>query len=184
MVTRFSTPVVLVFVAIAGVSACANRTNNNPEAVVATFYRVTGGRILGEPSELQRIEPLLSRHLNGLILDAVAYRASWIRHHPDEPARNGRPPVILKPPWAEGFSFVNSNEGFHNFSIWKTVPNADDTWSVYVNFSYDCAPNCSLRWRDIVIVKREAEDYVIDDVVFSPRDAAEIPVHLSAVLRE
>lgn len=112
------------------------------------------------------VAPYLSRRLNGIILDAVAYREAWCRHHPPRHSQNG-PWQIDKPPFADGFNFTGNVEGFHHFQIVRTIPLSDKAWYVLVHFTYQCSSGCGMTgWKGIVVVKEEVGRYVIDDVLF------------------
>jgi hypothetical protein len=95
--------------------AC-DKTKGTPATVVHDFYTAFPGGLLDAGSEttdvaMRRVAPYLSLRLHGLILDAVAYRESWGRHHPPRHGVNGGPWEVDKPPFAEGFGFTSNDEG-------------------------------------------------------------------------
>jgi hypothetical protein len=130
--------------------------------------------------ELNLLKLHLSHRLHKVVMDAVAYRHRWIQEHPDEPRSNGSPPVVFKPPFAEGFDFAGSPDGVRRFAIERTVAANEIRWHVHVRFWYDA----EYSWQTVIVVTREHGKYVIDDVIFSDDDGDGKRSRLSDTLLE
>jgi hypothetical protein len=159
---------------------CRDSTHDAGAVVTAFYKSFPSGQVdsFAASGDLQRISPYLSRRLNARILDAVAYREIWSRHHPDEPSITG-PPVIYKPPFADGFNFTSNEEGAREAKVMRTVAQPDGRWHVHVHLWYDRSVE---GWEDVVVVKRELGRFVIDDVLLSTHDPRHPRVPLSVAL--
>ncbi|HEV7241855.1 MAG TPA: DUF3828 domain-containing protein [Thermoanaerobaculia bacterium] len=144
-----------LFVTAISVVICACASTDGPRAAVHTFYtsylkvRPAG---LPEGADLERMKPLLSRRLHGLIVDALQYRDAYIAGHAADE----------KPPFVDGDHFTSLFEGPKSFEVARAVAEPNGSWKVHVRFSRDSA-----RWEDAVLVIKEDGRYVIDDVLFS-----------------
>ncbi len=155
-----------------------------PAGVVAAFFREfpeghvdSGARATSE--ELRTLRRYLSSELHDRVRGAVEYRERWIREHPDQPAKDGLPPVILKPPFADGFDFVGSPDGARKHEVGQTRAQSNGTWHVQVRFWYDT----TVSWENTVVVTTLQGRYVIDDVLFEA-EPNQPTVRLSESLRQ
>jgi hypothetical protein len=164
-------------------SGCASSTDDTPAKMVETFFntyphRLTGGLPAGD--ELQWLKSFISDRLHESYVAVLAYQNDWIERHPDRPSQDGRPPIILKPPFASTIDFSGSQDGFKSFKVAETGGGPDGTRHVRVRFWWDQ----STSWEHVVVVKKERGRYVIDDVLFSADEPNEAPTPLSKILAE
>lgn len=155
---------------------------DSPSALVESFFRdyphrLTGGLPAGE--ELRWIRPLLSDRLYVQFVSTLQYQREWIQRNPDRPSPDGGPPIILKPPFADGVHFDGSPDGHKSFKVVRTVPQSTDTSHVHIRFWWDPA---LAGWEHVVIVKSQRDRYVIDDVRFGPDTPGERTILLSEIL--
>lgn len=151
-----------------------------PAKVVVEFYaahRADTHSGLLNLEELQARRRFLSRRLYERYAAAIRRQEDWIRRHPDRPSPDGGPPVIHKPPCVEGgdwfdslFEWPGNVESTTDDPVLKIEPVRTDsrrpnTWHVAVRFSFDTKP--VVEWIDTVVVVREDERFVIDDVIYS-----------------
>ncbi|MBV9496742.1 MAG: DUF3828 domain-containing protein [Acidobacteria bacterium] len=142
----------LLFVACA---TTAPPPPDTPDQVVDRFYKTyiahrPGG--LPEGKDLDRLRPMLSSRLQAAIESAGKYSAAYAKAHPGD-----------KPPFVDGDYFTSVFEGPTSFQIAKTEPAADGSGgTVVVQFLSE-----GMSWNDTVIVTRENERFVIDDIAFS-----------------
>jgi hypothetical protein len=126
-----------------------------PAATVEGFYRTyIAHRPAGLPdgADLERLKPYLSAHLYQLIVQANAYSREWAKKHPDD-----------KPPFVDGDHFTSVFEGPKSFEV-AHVGRRRSNAEVYVRFRGEPG---TPEWTDVVVLKKEAGRYVIDDVRFS-----------------
>jgi hypothetical protein len=146
--------------------------SDEPEAAADRFYSaVLAGHYyscLPEESELKKLSPLLSKRLTGLIRAALAYREQFVKDHPDEKSKDGFPPVVYKPPFIDGDCFSSNVELATSFKLGKTgkIPVG---YRVELRLTYidTTRPNEKpFEWTDAVIVIRESNRFVVDDMEF------------------
>src|SRR5262249_27215019 len=157
----------LLLALVLGSSQAESSAVPGPRDTVDRFYATyLPGRQGGLPQgrELEQLAPFLSRRLHGLILAALAYREAWVKRHPDEPSKDGAPPVIYKPPFVDGDYFSSLFEGPKRFKVWQSVLDGTEAWEVHVHFWYEPGTQ---GWEDVVLVRREHARYVIDDVLLT-----------------
>ena len=129
-------------------------SGDSPRTPVEGFYRwYLRTKPIGLPTKEQEpaMAPYLSNRLLGLIDEARSYQETFKRQFPDE-----------KPPWVEGCLFASLFEGPMKFKISNVVANPDGTSTVKVHFWYE-----TYDWEDAVIVRKEANKFVIDDFLMS-----------------
>ncbi len=135
---------------------------SDPQALVQSFYdaypnELEGGLPRGE--DLLWISRFVSERLHARFRSALAYQEDWIRRNPD------RPPVYLKPPFADGIDFTGVPDAISAFKVLRAERRADGVWYVPIRFWIDL-----LDWEAVVLVKEERGQFVIDDIVFLPRE--------------
>ena len=129
---------------------------------------------LPDAERVAAIRDFLSDGLHAKLIAAIRYREEWRRRYPDEPSPDGGPPVIYKPPCVEGGDYFEglsewpdvfspTEEPVQTFRIVRSEQ-ADDAWRVRVAFRYETIP--PVVWENTVIVIRERDRYVIDDVLY------------------
>jgi hypothetical protein len=143
------------FLAAISIVICACASTGDPRTAVNAFYSTyleVHPAGLPEGEDLERLEPLLSKRLHGLIVDALQYRDAYIASHSADE----------KPPFVDCDHFTSLFEGPKSFEVGRAVAEPNGSWNVRVRFT-----NASVRWEDAVVVVQEDGRYVIDDVVFS-----------------
>lgn len=135
-----------------------------PAALVHRFYAthihsLSGG--LPSDQELLLLKPVLSARLHALFKATLDYQAQWIERHPVEPSPTGGPPIIYKPPFANGGFFQGPQDGSSRFEIARTVQEKD-RWTVSVRSlpQHNMSP-----WRVTVVVVFE-DHFAIDDLLY------------------
>ncbi len=104
---------------------------------------------LPAPAEMAKLAPFLSARLLRLLRDARRYQTAFARQHPGD-----------KPPFVDGDLFSSNFEGFSDFAIGS--PKAEPTCvRVPIALRYESA-----AWRDVAVIVREGDKYVIDDFEF------------------
>jgi hypothetical protein len=151
----------LLIAGLALLAGCASAPR-----MVKTFYesypnRLTGGLPMGD--DMRWLRPFISDRLYDTFVSTLEYEYAWGKRHPDEPSKDGGPPVIYKPPFADGVHFSGSPDPVAAFKVGETVTGPDGTWLVHVRLWDDPAAD---SWENVVVVKKEHGRYVIDDVVF------------------
>ncbi len=144
---------------------------NSPEAVVTQLYAgYLENRIEGVPTAAQQdaIAPIMSARLLALIADARAKSEALARQHPDE-----------KPPLVEGCLFASLFEGPKGFEIVRSERLSDGAIKIVVHFWYERG---SAEWDDAVVVVRDGDRFVIDDVLLSGAGEFNPPGKLSEIL--
>lgn len=139
---------------VAALAACND--SGSPKSAVISFYAgYLHDRIEGVPSAARQkeIAPILSARLLSLIEAARAHSEEFARAHPDE-----------KPPFVDGCLFASLFEGPRGFEIARTEPLPGGGANVVVRFWYERG---SVEWEDTVVVARDGDRYVIDDVLLS-----------------
>jgi len=138
----------------------------SPAEVAGAFYAtyLAGGKPSGVPDErkLKQLEPFASKRLLTLLRDALAYRERWITEHPPEPNPQGVS-ISMKPPFGDGVLFSSLFEGPTGFAVGR-VAEGEGAYRVDLNLYYDERGQSTFRWRDVVIVVREADRFVVDDM--------------------
>jgi hypothetical protein len=146
--------------------------SDTPEDAADKFYAaVLAGRYgscLPKESELKNLSPLISKRLTGLIRAALAYRDQFVKDHPDEKSKDGLPFVMYKQPFSDGDCFSSNVEHATSFKLGKTgkIPTG---YRVELRLTYidSIHPNEKpFEWTDAVIVIREDNRFVVDDMEF------------------
>lgn len=130
-----------------------------PESVVQNFYSLLLKlKVSGLPNEdqLKELSPYLSTGLLRQMGHAQKYQEKFMKAHPHD-----------KSPLIEGDLFSSLFEGITQFQMSHMEP-LKDGYRVYVDFSYADLPLSReiTRWQDAVIVRKEGERFVIDDVEY------------------
>ena len=123
----------------------------NAAGTVCAFYqRYLAIRPSGLPTVAQQaeLEPWLSDRLERQLDAARVVQAAYRQAHPGE-----------KPPLVDGFLFASLFEGPTEFLV-GTAGTANELTRVPVTFSY----GADTTWQDTVLLVREGDRYVIDDV--------------------
>lgn len=157
----------LILLGLLGLSGCSG---DSPRKTVEDFYRLyLRTQPVGLPDKEQEVAmtPLLSKHLLGLMDEARSYQEDFRRRFPDE-----------KPPWVDGCLFASLFEGPTRFEISDVVANSDGTSTVNVHFWREASD-----WEDAVIVRKEANNFVIDDFLMSGAGPFNPPGRLSEQLK-
>jgi hypothetical protein len=153
----------LILLGLLWLSGCSG---DSPRTPVEGFYRLylkTYPIGLPTKEQEQAMAPYLSKRLLGLIDEARSYQEGFKRQFPDE-----------KPPWVEGCLFASLFEGPTRFKISRVVANSDGTSTVTVHFWHETSD-----WEDAVIVRTEANNFVIDDFLMSGAGPFNPPGRLS-----
>lgn len=157
----------LFITGLPGVSGCSA---DSPGATVDKFYTVylkLGTSGLPSRDEEKAMAPYLSERLLHLIDQARLCQEDFGRRHPHD-----------KPPWAEGCLFASLFEGPRHFKIKNVITNSDGSSTVKVRFRFE-----TYEWEDLVIVRRIANRYVIDDFVMQGAGDFNPPWRFSEGLR-
>jgi len=132
---------------------------SGPEAVKCASgfyeaYRHMPRYGIPDPPDLAKLSPFMSARLRKLIADALKYRSSL---------QCGD----CKPPFSDGDLFSSNFEGYSDFAV-EAPHIVGSQAEVPILFKYvDYAdPKSIAKWRDVVIVKIEAGNAVIDDIRF------------------
>jgi hypothetical protein len=137
---------------------------DQPESLVRTLYtQVVARHPLGLPSGSdEKISmPYLSKGLHHRIDLFQACDADWFRQHP-EPNLKG--PFGI---WESGiFSGYDERAEPKAFHIQRTQSEKDGTVRVYVRLIWGTPPERPWIWHVEVILLREDNHYVVDDVVY------------------
>jgi hypothetical protein len=157
----------LVLCGILGLSSCSGNSPRTPVEIFYKWYLETQPTGLPTKEQELTIAPYLSKRLLGLIDEARSYQETFIRQSPDE-----------KPPWIEGCLFASVFEGPTQFEISGVIKNADGTSTVKVHFRLE-----KYDWEDAVIVRKEANTFVIDDFLMSGAGPFNPPGRLSESLK-
>ena len=146
--------------------------SDTPEDATNKFYSaIVTGRYqacLPDQSELDRLAPLMSRRLTGLLQDALAYREQYAKEHPPKTNKDGVPPTFYKPPFIDGDCFSSNVEGAKRFTLGKSEKTATG-YRIELHLTYfdstrpDEKP---FEWIDAVIVIKEDDRFVVDDMEF------------------
>lgn len=147
--------VLALVLALAAALAGCNDAGSPKSAVVHFYASYLHDPIEGVPpaARQKEIAPVLSARLLRLIEAARAHSEAFARAHPGE-----------KPPFVEGCLFASLFEGPRGFEIARIEPRPDGGADVVVRFWYERG---KVEWEDTVVVAREGDRYVIDDVLFS-----------------
>ena len=121
-----------------------------PGTVCSFYERYLAIRPSGLPTAAQQAElaPWLSDRLERQLDAARVVQAAYRQAHPGE-----------KPPLVDGFLFASLFEGPTDFAV-GTETKANGHARVPVTFSY----GAETTWQDTVLLAREGDRYVIDDV--------------------
>jgi hypothetical protein len=145
---------------------------DTPEDAADRFYTaVMAGRYsscLPQESELKRLFPLISKRLTGLIQAALAYREQYIKDHPDEKGKEGLPPIIHKPPFSDGDCFSSNVEHATSFKLGEAekIPSGFRVKLRLAQIDTIQPNEQPFEWTDAVIVIREDDRFVVDDMEF------------------
>jgi hypothetical protein len=135
--------------------AVRGAAQSTPAAAVRAFYSAYAQKpFTGLPTgdAWRRIVPSLSASLKPLIVAAQAAQAKCIKAHPGD-----------KPPWIEGDMFTSNFEGFTRFTVVDSGVTSGARATVTVEFAY-AKGGKPFVWRDQVIVAKEGERWLVDDV--------------------
>lgn len=144
----------IAWLVLLGLFAAFGCSSDSPSTPVSEFYALylklhPSG--LPTQEETQAMAPYLSERLLQLIDKARSCQDTYKREYPED-----------KPPWADGCLFASLFEGPTHFKITHVAVNSDGTSTVSIHFSYK-----TTEWEDSVIVRKEANRFVIDDFVMS-----------------
>jgi len=129
--------------------------------MVAKFYtEVVAHQPIAEMGDPKVFGPYFSRALRQRFDDNTACFADWYRQNPG---------TTEKPPFGqlEMGVYSGSSERSHpqTFRIEKTEAGKDGAERVHVKLTY-AEPTFKLRWRVAVVVIRENDRPVVDDVIY------------------
>jgi hypothetical protein len=133
-------------------------------AILAGHYQAC----LPEEGQLKNLSPSLSKRLTGLLQDALAYREQFTKEHPPKTNKEGVPPTFFKPPFIDGDCFSSNIEGAKRFTPGKSEKTATG-YRIELRLTYfdstrpDEKP---FEWTDAVIVIKEDDRFVVDDMEF------------------
>ena len=112
--------------------------------------------------KLKTLEPFISKSLAQLLRVALDYRERWIKEHPPELGSDGVQ-VVLKPPFTDGVLFSSLFEGPTGFQVGR-VTEVNGEYHVDLDLYYDEESQPTFRWKDIAIVLKEDDRFVVDDM--------------------
>lgn len=150
------------------VSACGQAAQGKPsvpaaqaEAIVASFYKeVVAHQPIAEMGDPKVFGPYLSKALLHRFDDNTACFADWYRKNPG---------TTDKPPFGqlEMGVYSGSSERSHpqTFHVEKTESREDGSSRVTVKLTYS-EPTFKLLWHVAVVVVRENDRPVVDDVIY------------------
>ena len=141
------------------------------EGAVCSFYeRYLELRPSGLPTAEQQaaLAPWFSERLERGMDAAREVQTVFRSEHPDE-----------KPPLVDGCLFASLFEGPTTFAI-GTAVSAGDTTRVPVRFRY----GTDVEWQDEIVVTREGDRFVIDDIEFAGAGPFNPAGRLSEVLQQ
>jgi hypothetical protein len=115
-----------------------------------------------DAARLQQLTPFLTKRFLKLLHGALEYREQWITAHPPEPGPDGVP-IVLKPPFVDGALFSSLFEGPTGFRIGRVVK-AGQAYRVELKCHYDAPGQPAFRWTDVLVVVKEDNRFVVDDV--------------------
>lgn len=141
----------LIILALLGSFGCSGDSPSTPVNEFYSLYLKLRPSGLPTQEEEQAMAPYLSDRLLGLIDIARTCQETFKRKYPEE-----------KPPWADGCLFSSLFEGPSYFKVLNVTVNSDGTSTVSVHFRYE-----TTEWEDSLIVRKEANKFVIDDFVMS-----------------
>jgi hypothetical protein len=161
---RFCLVLAFCSVAFSGAPVEADDSANDAAAFVRYFFEASseeleGGLPRGE--DLDWISRFLSERLYERFRDALEYQEEWIRRNPD------RPPMYLKPPFADGVHFTGSPDAISSFIVLRPQPQMPAMWHVPIQFFFE---EEGFHSEGVVIVKTERSRFVIDEVIFLAAD--------------
>ena len=144
----------------------------SPAGVTCGFYqRCLKLRPVGLPTDEEQaaLSPFLSERLERLLEQARARQAEFGQQFPGE-----------KPPLVDGSLFSSLFEGPTSFEVGPAVKRAgqDGVTRVPVSFRY----GNEAAWQDVVLVKREQDRNVIDDIEYGGAGEFNPPGRLSETL--
>jgi hypothetical protein len=149
---------------------CADTVS--PAGVACGFYqRCLQLRPVGLPTEVEQaaLAPFLSERLERLLEQARARQSEFGQQFPGE-----------KPPLVDGSLFSSMFEGPTSFEVGAAVkgPGKDGVTRVPVSFR----DGSEAAWQDVVLVKREQDRHVIDDIEYGGAGEFNPPGRLSETL--
>ena len=147
---------VLVLAGCALAAACGGGSADGPGAAAENLYTtLRQAGVTGAPTseQLARLEPYISDTLRALLAAANRMRETDIRRFPDE-----------KPSFAEGDLFSSLFEGPSSFRVAETEAGRPPH-RVRVDFTH-AADGTRTNWSDVVVVVREGERWVVDNVEY------------------
>ena len=169
-----ATMVALIVVAAGCASAPTSETPacaaaDTPEGAVCSFYtrylevHPTG---LPTPAEQAALAPWLSDGLEARFEEARRRQEQFRMEHPGE-----------KPPLVDGCLFASLFEGPTSFEV-GAAHAADGVTRVPVKFRY----GEEAAWQDVIVLTRERDRFVIDDIEFAGAGPFNPPGRLSEAL--
>ena len=147
--------------------ACASA--DTPEGAVCGFYtRYLAIRPSGLPTAEQQaaLAPWLSNGLEARLETARRVQTQFRAENPGE-----------KPPLVDGCLFASLFEGPTSFTVESATADGGVT-RVPVQFRY----GTEAAWRDVIVLRREGPNYVIDDIEFAGAGPFNPPGKLSEAL--
>jgi hypothetical protein len=147
------------------------------DAVTAFYAEYLREPVAGLPSgpRLDRLRPYLSSKLEELVDGALACQAEVIARQSAASPSSGEPVAEEKPPFVDGDYFSSLFEGPRSFRVGRAVE-SNGEWRVPVVFGFDATVP---EWEDVVVVRREDDAWVIDDILFAGAGEFNPPGRLS-----
>ena len=135
---------------------------DTPLALVRRFFAIPAVQLglhsEGLFAELNpRVRPMLSDRLRAHFRDAQRAAKTWDRRH-----RHNTGLYTLKPPYADSDGLFVCSDDTGLFRIGRSVQKDAATWWVYLNVRDDAT---SPGTDNAVVVRREPDRYVIDDII-------------------
>jgi len=147
--------------------------SQTPEDAANQFYSfVLSSRYqscLPDGSQLDRLSPFMSKRLTDLLRDALIYRERYAKQHPPE-FRKDSPPIFYKPPFSDGDCFSSNVEGVTRFKLGKSKEAQNgfriDLVLAYIDSMKSKEVPEPFEWIDTIVVVREGDRFVVDDIEF------------------
>jgi hypothetical protein len=163
-----------LFAVIVGLAltACNYFVQNTPEEAVSKFYStylsVHTPEGLPNENELTKLAPFMSKRLTTLIHNALAYQAQYVKEHPPKHLSDNAPQIVYKPPFCDGDYFSSMVEGASSFRV-GTAYRRDSRYNINLHLKHIDSLNPKEKtseWTDSVIVVKEDNRFVVDDMEF------------------
>ena len=140
-----------------------SKPTGSPEAFVRSFYTEVIARHphdIPNDADMKVFAPYFSAALIHKIDEGKACSADWDTHKPDPHLRAEKASEF------EPFSGEVYSIDPQSFHIEKTQLHKDGSFRVYVSLAKKEPSGYRSSWRVAIVVKREADHYAIDDVVY------------------